>query len=127
VEDRVARAHGIKTVSRCPGEGLCERYTRGAGRPYTEERSLACLGCVDCEGRAPLAPAAQTRLDEEIVNVVERRRCERDSGAGLDLSQMTPLSFELLMHFDQQHEAQRRAHEARMHKLIESLAGLAKK
>lgn len=67
-------------VYRCPGEGICDRFT-GVGKPdwsWEEKIEEACTGCSRCKGNGPLPPGyadestgglSQAEIDHGIATV----------------------------------------------------------
>lgn len=85
------------------------------------------MGCADCAGRAPLEAGARAAHASFVIDYVERVRCERASGAAIDLGELPGLVWELVLYYDQIEETFRLAHEARMTGMFEALAQLGRK
>lgn len=87
-------------LQRCPGETECDRFRSAAGRGRVEKAANACTGCA-------LLPTKLTARDvgaaeaEWMLAAVSRVRRERDSGAGVDLTAITALVWELVQCWDQ--------------------------
>jgi hypothetical protein len=79
----------------CPGEDECERFQSAAGLDRATKAANACTGC------ALLPTKLSGAGDEWQLAAIERVRRERDSGAALDLSAISPAIWELVQWWDQ--------------------------
>ena len=67
--EKVAALYGQRNTStannqpvfRCPGDGLCARFSGAAGKTFQERVDNAVPGCPRCQGRGPLPPQALTK------------------------------------------------------------------
>lgn len=54
-------------VFRCPGDGVCDRFSGAGGNTFQERVENATPGCPQCQGRGPLPPRALIKAEGKVI------------------------------------------------------------
>jgi hypothetical protein len=110
-----------EAMDQCPGESACERFLTSAGSNQRERAANACTGCELLPTKITAEPGV---ANEWLWATVERVRRERDSGGGIDLSQISATTWQLVQCWDQIELKRERARARDLHQLsLELLLG----
>jgi len=114
---------GASTNSICPGEEACEDFAAAAGVTREEKCENVCAGCHLLATKIQNIESVIGEDEAEIyIAEVEQVRRTRDSGAGLDLTTISFLTWRLLLIYDDAVEAYERDLRLYAKALFEALA-----
>lgn len=90
---------GASGVNRCPGEDECDDFQQPFAGSYEQKCEAICRGCPFVLTK-PKRSAHSTEEMEFLFTEAMTVRRRRDSGCGLDLESISPLTFNLILHID---------------------------
>ena len=102
----------------CPGESNCETWLSSA-----LDSPVRCPGCPKRNNSTEDGGDPESASEQRLLDRAERLRRQRDSGRQVHYL-LEPLEWELLLVYDEQHDAFKRAHEMRVAQMFEILSAL---
>ncbi len=123
--ERVAEAYDTSSaggkLTRCPGEDNCQDWQAAGGTTHAEKEEAVCFGCHLFPTKINFS-AIREIGSEAVLAEVEQVRRERDSGGGVNLAEMSFLTWRLLLIWDAEVEARERGLRLYAKALFEALA-----